>query len=222
MKKTNVKRVVFLGALCVAVNLASAWYSVTFNDARLVKPMDFSEYRFQIQDLPEILSIIFILAYAGYLFLLLIRSIFAEKNRKTETQTTRRINPKYGLFGFFGLFGFLGFWTYHVDKTVYPFVFFLFFGFFGLFYEGKLSGTFMDERFRENQIKARMKASRTALSIIFFATLVLGQGKFMGNLEYTLIAFVIVVALSLALELFLGEYLLYRYDHDEQIEERGE
>ena len=37
----------------------------------------------------------------------------------------------------------------------------------------------------------------------------------MGCLEYTLIALVIVIALSIALELFLSEYLLYHYDHDD-------
>ena len=42
----------------------------------------------------------------------------------------------------------------------------------------------------------------------------------MGCLEYTLIALVIVIALSIALELFLSEYLLYHYDHDEPFDER--
>ena len=36
----------------------------------------------------------------------------------------------------------------------------------------------------------------------------------MGNLEYTLIAFVIVSSLAIALAVFLSEYLLYRYDHE--------
>ena len=44
----------------------------------------------------------------------------------------------------------------------------------------------------------------------------------MGCLEYTLIALVIVIALSIALELFLSEYLLYRYDHDEPFDESEE
>lgn len=44
----------------------------------------------------------------------------------------------------------------------------------------------------------------------------------MGCLEYTLIALVIVIALSLALELFLSEYLLYHYDHDEPFDESEE
>lgn len=71
-------------------------------------------------------------------------------------------------------------------------------------------------------MKAHMTANKTALSIIFLAILVLGQGRFMGNLEYTLIAFIIVVSLSIALEVFLSEYLLYHYDHDEQPDESEE
>lgn len=71
-------------------------------------------------------------------------------------------------------------------------------------------------------MKAHLKANKIAVTIIFLAILVLGQGKLMGNLEYTLIALIIVVALSLALELFLREYLLFRYDHDEPFEESEE
>lgn len=56
----------------------------------------------------------------------------------------------------------------------------------------------------------------------FFAILILGQGRLMGCLEYTLIALVIVIALSIALELFLSEYLLYHYDHDEPFDESEE
>ena len=58
-------------------------------------------------------------------------------------------------------------------------------------------------------------ANRTALSIIFLATLILGQGRLMGGLEHTFIAYVSVVSLALALDLFLSEFLLYRYDHDD-------
>ena len=39
------------------------------------------------------------------------------------------------------------------------------------------------------------------------------------SLEYTLIAFLIVVVLSIALDLFLSKYLLYRYDHGSQFDE---
>lgn len=222
VKKSNMRYVIIAGIICILFQAVSVWHSITFNDSRLVKPIDVSEYTFQIQDLPMIVSTILLMLYVVYLFSLLMRAILVNKSREEKTRTTRRINPKLGFCGFFGLFGFMGFWTYSVDKTIFPFVFFLFFGFFGFFYEGKLSGTFMDERFQENRMKAHMKANQTAITIIFLATLIIGQGKLMGNLEYTLIAFVIVVALSLALEVFLSEYLLYRYDHDDQLEESEE
>ena len=104
----------------------------------------------------------------------------------------------------------------------FPLRVFVFFGFFGFFYEGKMSNTLLDERYKENKMRAQSTANKTALSIIFFAILILGQGRLMGCLEYTLIALVIVTALSIALELFLSEYLLYHYDHDEPFDESEE
>ena len=52
------------------------------------------------------------------------------------------------------------------------------------------------------------------------ALLILCQGKLLGSLEYTLIATIIVLSLTLALGIFLPEYLLYCYDHDDRIESR--
>ena len=51
MKKK--KFLLFGGLVC----LLSSWYSVRFNDAQLVVPMDFSTYTFHPQDLPMLLSI---------------------------------------------------------------------------------------------------------------------------------------------------------------------
>ena len=61
-------------------------------------------------------------------------------------------------------------------------------------------------------------ANRIALTIIFIATLILGQGKLVGNMEYTFIAYIIVISLAIALDLFLSEFLLYRYDHDDLVD----
>ena len=87
-----------------------------------------------------------------------------------------------------------------------------------------MSDTFMDERYKENKVKAQMTANKIALTIIGIAVFILVevQNIFMGNLEYTLIAIVITVALSIALDIFLVEYLLYRYDHSEQLDESEE
>ena len=85
-----------------------------------------------------------------------------------------------------------------------------------------MSGTFMDERFRQNAVLAKLKASNIAFTIIFVALIVLCRGRLFQNLEYTLIAAIIMLSLVLALWIFLAEYLLYRYDHDEQTEDGGE
>ena len=85
-----------------------------------------------------------------------------------------------------------------------------------------MSGTFMDERFRENIARAKLKAYKITFGVMLIALIILCQGKLFGNLEYTLIASIITLSLALALGIFLSEYLLYRYDHDDQAEESEE
>ena len=219
MKQHSVRRIVLPGVICALLLAAASGYSMAFNGGRLVEPMDFSTYVFRAGDLPMLLALALTVCYAGYLVVLLVRYTLSSRHRQASARTARAVNPRLGLLG---LLGFLGFWTYRTDGSIFPFVFFLFFGFFGFFFEGKLSGTLMDERYRENQLRARTTANRIALTIIFLAVLLLGQGKIMGSLELTLVAFVIVVVLALALELFLSSYLLYRYDHDEPADGDGE
>lgn len=218
MKTNKVKNLVGYGIFCVLCLLISSWYAITFNDSRLVVPMDFNDYVFHVKDLPMIISISLTCVY---LFALVMAFISVEKKqRQTERAgVTRKLNPKLGWLGVLGFLGFAGFWTYSADGAIFPFAFFLFFGFFGFFYEGKMSGTFMDERFRENAACAQLKAYRVTFSIMLFALIILCQGKLFGNLEYTLIAAVITLSLALALGIFLSGYLLYRYDHDEQTDE---
>lgn len=78
-----------------------------------------------------------------------------------------------------------------------------------------MSNTFMDERFKENRNRAQLTALKTAFAtlIIMFVFLTVSE-RFM-SMEYRLIVVHILIALSIALEIFLSEYLLYRYDHDE-------
>lgn len=222
MKKNRKKLTIIFGMICTLFIAVSSWYTITCNESRILKPMKWSDYVFRTQDLPMISSVILFILYLLYLVMPMRTAILADRRREAASQSTRTVNPKLGLLGLSGFAGFLGFRTYHMDKSIFPFVFFMFFGFFGFFYEGKMSNTFQDERYLENKIKAQMTANKTALTIIFIATLILGQGKLMGNLEYTLIALIIVVALSIALELFLQEYLLYHYDNDEQFNESEE
>ena len=115
--------------------------------------MDFGSYVFQVRDLPMIISVLLTCAYGLTLLGLLILKIIRNKGQAAEARFTRKLNPKLGLLGFLGFLGFGGFWTFSYDGSIFPFVFFLFFGFFGFYYEGKMSGTFMDERFRENAVR---------------------------------------------------------------------
>ena len=87
-----------------------------------------------------------------------------------------------------------------------------------------MSNTFMDERFEENRVRAELTAHRTAMSIIFLSLLLLNlnNGALFGRLEYTLIALTILISLAVALDMFLCEYLLYRYDQADQSDAGGE
>lgn len=75
---------------------------------------------------------------------------------------------------------------------------------------------------RADRLKAQAKADNITLGLIFLEVLLLGQGKLMGSVEMTLAALVAAVSLSIALGLFLREYLLYRYDSDELLDEGEE
>ncbi|RKI29567.1 DUF3796 domain-containing protein [bacterium 1xD8-6] len=221
--KMNKKKIwIGCGILCVLSVLLSSWYAVIYNDSRLIVPMGFKDYVFDIRDLPMIVSVSLTCVYLVVLFVMLFIHVGKKQRQAEETGVTRKINPKLGCLGVLGFLGFAGFWTYPVDGTVFPFAFFLFFGFFGFYYEGKMSGTFMDERFRENIARAKLKAYRIIFGVMIAALIILCQGKLFGNLEYTLIAAIITLSLALALGIFLSEYLLYRYDHDGQAGESEE
>lgn len=212
----KIKWLIGIGLVCILCLIFSAWYSITFNESRLVAPTDFGSYSFRAKDLPMIFSIAALIVYVTGLFLALFRAVWRRKKYTEETNTTRKLNPKLGLLGFLGFLGFFGFLTYYVDGTIYPFTFFVFFGFFGFYYEGKMSGTFMDERFRENAARAQLAAFKITYAIMLAALIVLCRGKLFGSLEYTLITVMILLSAAAGLGIFLSEYLLYRYDHDEE------
>lgn len=215
MKQGKIKALVALGAACLAFLLGSVWHSLTFNGGRLVTPTDFSTYTFRLSDLPMILSISLFCLYALFLAFLLFRTVIRNK-QSGAAATTRKLNPALGLLGFLGFLGFTGIWTYQTDGSIFPVCFFLFFGFFGFFFEGKMSNTFMDERFRENVQRAQLKAYRIGFVLMFLLLLVVG-GRVLVSLELTAILFQAGTALILGLTLFLSEYLLYRYDHDDRL-----
>lgn len=211
--KFKIRTVLLSGLVCGLFVALAAWYTIRFNDSRLITPTDLSQYTFRVQDLPMILSGIVLALYLIFIFVLLFCTILKNRQRHTAVPSTRTVDPRLGFLGLLGFAGFLGFWTYSMDKTIFPFLFFIFFGFFGFFYEGKLSNTLMDERYLENRQKAETVSNKTALLIIVIAAFLIGQGRLLGSWEYSLIALIIIIACAVALGIFLQEYLLYRYDH---------
>lgn len=196
--------------VCVLVSLLAAWSDLTYNSGRLVYPMD-SSYSFQPSDIPMLLALTLDAFCALTLLTLILREAIFRRRREAERRRTRQLNPRLGFLGLFGFCGFLGFLPISELSTYTPFVFFLFFGFFGFFYEGKMSNTLMDERYRENALRAERAAYKTGLNIIFLLLLIAGQGRVPA--ERMAAALLIGISLALGLTLFLGEYLLYRYDH---------
>lgn len=218
MKKSKWKTIIIPGAICILILLVSIWYSVRFNESRLVVPMGIETYEFSPKDLPMICSVVLIIAYGVYLMICIGKTSLQQKKAILETNRTRKINPKMGFLGFFGFMGFRGFWTYSTSGSVLPFMAFMFFGFFGFFYEGKMPNTFMDERFKENVNRAQLNALKITVSLIIVEFVFLSMGGYFMSEEYMLIVLYILIALSIALAVFLSEYLLYRYDHDEYAE----
>ena len=120
MKKPSVKFTVILGVIVVLLLAGASWYSIMFNDWRLVAPVDLSTYEFVPQDLPMIISTLLFVLYVLYLAALILGAAIASKRRQETANTTRRLNPKLGLLGFAGFLGFLGFWTYGAFRDITP------------------------------------------------------------------------------------------------------
>ena len=125
MKTNKMKIWIGCGIVWVFSVLLSLWYAITFNDSRLVVPMDFKNYVFEIRDLPMIVSVSLTCVYLVALFVMLFIHAGKKQRQAEETGITRKINPKLGCLGVLGFLGFAGFWTYSVDGTVFPFAFFL-------------------------------------------------------------------------------------------------
>ena len=207
------------GAVCAVLTGAATWFDLTHNGGKLVYPMD--SYAFQITDIPMLLALVLDAAYVLYLVFLFVRRGVAQKRQIRETGRTRRLSPKFGFLGFLGFLGFAGFWSYGTVGDLSEFAFFAFFGFFGFFFEGRMSNTLMDERFKENAVKAELKAYRAGFAVIFLLLILMGQaGRFKAELVAPML--IIGIALDVALTTFLSEYLLYRYDHDDAMEPEGE
>ena len=77
-----------------------------------------------------------------------------------------------------------------------------------------MSNTLMDERYKENAARAELKAYRTGFAIIILLLILAGQHSH-RHVEFIAPILISGIALTVALTMFLSEYLLYRYDHDD-------
>lgn len=100
------------GIICVLRVLHSLWYAAAFNAFRLVVPMDFKNYVFEIRDLPKIVSVFFTCIYLAMLFVMLFTHTGKEQRQAEETGITRKINSK---LGYLGVLGFLVSLLYRYD-----------------------------------------------------------------------------------------------------------
>lgn len=205
MNKDKIKKIVIPGVICIIILAVSIWYSVRYNESRLIVPTDIETYQFSPKDIPIICSIVLTIVYVYYLLKCLGMTSAQQKRNILKTNRTRKLNPKLGFLGFFGFSGFIGGVWFRL----------VFFGFFGFFYEGKMSNTLMDERFRENKNRAQLMALKAAFTVIIIALLFFLLGESFMSIEYLYNVVYILISLSIALAIFLSEYLLYRYDHDE-------
>lgn len=139
--------------------------------------------------------------------------------QKSDPTYTRKINPKLGLFGFLGFLGFTGFIPIFFDlTTMFPvpsfFFFFAFFGFFGFYFEGKMSNTLIDERFRLNASRAAAAANKAALSIILAASIFITSLAHTWSTYISLSILLAIIGLAFGLAIFLEQYLLYRFESE--------
>ncbi len=213
MSKSRKRNLIILGLLCVAIALGSVWYATTFNEGRLVAPMDFSSYCFQFKDLPMLISSLLVISYVIYLISSIIYVVI--KSSRANSTYTQTMSSAWGLLGFLGFMGLSGFWTFQLNGEIFPFTFFVFFGFFGFYFDGKMSHTLRDERFVENELRAQIVAYSTGLIMTFIVVISMGMGLFARNLEWAVIFMISSISLIWSIAIILRKYLLYRYDQGE-------
>lgn len=210
MKKKKFRNLVLAGIFCVLFLVLASVHSVLYNDSRLIKPTVVSEYVFQIEDLPMLIALVLVMAYALYLVVTLFKALW--QNKSLPKNRTRKIHPMLGLLGFLGFFGFFGFWTYSEFGIIYPFFAFIFFGFFGFFFEGKLSDTLKDELYEENEKKAELKAYKIGFLLLFISIWAIARGLLSWNLEWCAIFMLSSMSLIYGIVLFLSKYFLYKFE----------
>lgn len=126
-----------------------------------------------------------------------------------NNQYTRKVSPLLCILGVLGVVGPI---AYYFTGETYTLGFMLFFGFFSFFFEGKMSNQLIDERFKENSMKASSIAFKTGLVMIFLSLLISIQ--YLESISLKLAYHFLVGAASLTwgITLTLQQYLVYKFD----------
>ena len=205
----NTKKMYGLVGL-IFLEVAAIVYDAVFNESRIIKPIDTAVYSFRMTDLPLMAATAALVIFVIYLVIAALR--YQWRHKDAGGNVTRRLNPRFGWFGFFGFFGFMGIPAFVMQGQVWPFFFFIFFGIFGFFYEGKLSSTLMDERFKEEQSRAQLNAYKTGFGLLWVVTWFTGITGSHLTTGTVAVIFSVASSLIIALVLFMSNYLLYKYD----------
>lgn len=213
MKKIH-KRSWFLIAV-IAAEFVAIVYDAVFNESRIIKPIEAAIYRFRITDLPLLAATALLVISVMYWIICFILQTWKKMGEK-DKRITRRVDCRFGWFGFLGFLGFMGIPVYIMQGQIWPFFFFTFFGFFGFFYEAKLNATLMDERFKEEQRRAQLTAYKIGFVLLWIVTWFTSLAGGRLSTDTVAIIFTVSSSLIIALVLFLCNYLLYRYDTEEE------
>ena len=125
---------------------------------------------------------------------------------------TRKLNPLMGGLGFLGFLGCLGFLDLG-NEIPFAFIFFAFFAFFGFYFESKMSGILMDERYLYNRAKADAISSKIFMLIVYGSTVLVVSLS--NNIMVVTELLIAIIELSFGISGVLGHYLLYKFDKGE-------
>lgn len=127
-------------------------------------------------------------------------------------EKTQRMPTAMGALGLLCLIGPI---LYATTGNCNYLIFLAWFGWFGWYYDGKMAGILMDERYQENEARALKYSSRGG--VILFSWLLpiamLGYQRAGATIAYAI--FVGGISLVIGIVFFLRAYLLYYFDTKE-------
>lgn len=114
-----------------------------------------------------------------------------------------------------GLLGFTGPILYIQSGNVTTLIFLAFFGFAGFYFEGKMSGTLKDERFKYNEQRSSAFAGKANSLGMVFALIITVNYITPKGLDVAFTFLIACLSLMWGIQIFLQLFLLYYYENKE-------